>query len=58
MSQKDKAKTLEESSKKEATKLLEVLNKKDLQKMREEHRFTLENLKKEKDIDIKDCQKL
>jgi hypothetical protein len=55
LSQKDKAKILEDSSKKEAGKLLDVLNKKDLQKMREEHRFTLENLKKEKDIDIKDC---
>jgi len=37
---------------------LDVLNKKDLQKLREEHRFTLENLKKEKDIDLKDCHKL
>tara|TARA_B110000285_G_C14887805_1_gene497053 strand:- start:433 stop:744 length:312 start_codon:yes stop_codon:yes gene_type:complete len=58
INQKDKAKTLEEESKKEASKLLDVLNKKDLQKLREEHRFTLENLKKEKDIDLKDCQKL
>lgn len=55
INQKDKAKILEDDSKKEAAKLLDVLNKKDLQKLREEHRFTLENLKKEKDIDLKDC---
>ena len=49
---------LEDDAKKDAAKLLDVLNKKDLQKMREEHKFTLENLKKEKDVDILDCQKL
>ena len=56
MSHKDKAKTLEENARKEATKLLDVLNGKDLAKLREEHKFTLESLKKEKDIKVIDCQ--
>ena len=58
MSKKDDAKTLEESAKKEATKLLEILNGPDFAKLREEHRFTLESLKKEKGVTISDCQKL
>jgi hypothetical protein len=58
MSKKDEAKALEESSKKEAQKLLDILNGPDLAKLREEHRFTLESLKKEKGITISDCQKL
>ena len=58
MSKKDEAKSLEESSKKEAKKLLDILNGPDLAKLRSEHRFTLESLKKEKGIVIADCQKL
>ena len=58
MSKKDEAKTLEESAKKEAQKLLDILNGPDLAKLRSEHRFTLESLKKEKGIVIADCQKL
>ena len=55
MSQKDKAKELEDSTKQEATKLLDVINSADLAKLREEHRFTLEILKKEKAVTIQDC---
>lgn len=59
MSQKDKAKELEESTKVEAQKLLDVLsNTADLAKLREEHKFTLEHLKKEKNITVQDCVKL
>lgn len=58
MSKKDEAKALEDSAKKEAQKLLDILNGPDLAKLRSEHRFTLESLKKEKGITIYDCQKL
>ena len=58
MNKKDEAKTLEESAKKDATKLLAILNGPDIAKLREDHRFTLESLKKEKGITIGDCQKL
>ena len=53
INQKDKAKTLEEESKKDSSFPIRIVVP-----LREEHRFTLENLKKEKDIDLKDCQKL
>jgi len=58
MSQKDKAKELEDSAKADASKLLDVLNGKDFAKLREEHRFTLESLKKEKEVNINDCHNL
>ena len=59
MSQKDKAKELEESTRAEAQKLLDVLNNQaDLAKLREEHKFTLEHLKKEKNVTVQDCVKL
>jgi hypothetical protein len=58
MSKKDESKSLEEAAKKEASKLIAILNGPDLVKLREEHRFTLESLKKEKGITISDCQKL
>lgn len=58
MSQPEKAKELEESARVEAAKLLDVLNGKDFAKLREEHRFTLESLKKEKNVNISDCQNL
>ena len=58
MSNKDKAKELEDNARIEATKLLDILNGKDFAKLREEHKFTLESLKKEKDITINDCHNL
>jgi hypothetical protein len=58
MSKKEESKTLEESAKNEAQKLLDILNGPDFAKLREEHRFTLESLKKEKGVTISDCQKL
>lgn len=54
----DKAKKLEEAAKNDAQKLLDVLNGKDFAKLREEHKFTLESLKKEKNINISDCHAL
>ena len=58
ISKKDAAKTLEEQSKAEAKKILDILNGPEHKKLREEHKFTLEYLKKEKDITGSDCQKL
>jgi len=58
MEKKDEAKVLEENGKKSAQKLLDIFNGPDFQKLREEHRFTLESLKKEKGVTIADCQKL
>ena len=58
LSKKEKATQLEEDSKKKATKLLDVLNGPNFAKLREEHRFTLESLKKEYDITINDCHNL
>lgn len=58
MSDKERGKKLEEQAKIEASKLLDVLNGPDFQRLREEHRFTLESLKKEKGINIFDCHKL
>jgi hypothetical protein len=55
---KTKAKELEDSARADATKLLDILNGKDFAKLREEHKFTLESLKKEKDITINDCHNL
>jgi len=49
---------LEEEARAEASKLLDVLNGKDHAKLREEHKFTLESLKKEKNINIGDCHAL
>jgi len=49
---------LEESAKNDASKLLDVLNSGDLPKLREEYKFTLEMLKKERDININDCHNL
>ena len=57
-SQPDKAKKLEESAKKDAQNLLDVLNGKDFARLREEHKFTLESLKKDKNINIDDCHAL
>ena len=53
-----KAKELEESTKAEASKLIDIINSNDHAKMREEHRFTLEVLKKEKAVTIQDCKSL
>lgn len=58
ISKKDQAKKLEDSAKAEAQKLLDVLNGPDFARLREEHRFTLESLKKEKGVTISDCHKL
>jgi hypothetical protein len=58
ISKKDQAKKLEDSAKAEAQKLLDVLNGPDFARLREEHRFTLESLKKEKGVNISDCHKL
>jgi len=57
-SKPDQARQLEEDARKEAANLLEVLNGKDFAKLREEHKFTLESLKKEKNININDCHAL
>ena len=54
--QKDKAAVLEKSAKDNAKKLLDVLNNSQEKKtLREQHRFTLEALSKEKDITLDDC---
>jgi hypothetical protein len=58
INKKEEAKKLEEQGKKSAQKLLDILNGPDFQRLREEHRFTLESLKKEKGVTISDCQKL
>ena len=56
MSQKDKAKELEAASKEEAKKLMDLLsNQAEHNKLREEHKFTLEFLKKDFNITIQDC---
>jgi len=38
--------------------LLDVLHGKDFARLREEYKFTLESLKKEKNINISDCHAL
>mgnify|MGYP000533309860 CR=1 FL=1 len=58
MSQPDKFKELEEQTRQDAQKLLNVLNGDDFAKLREEHRFTFDSLKKERDITIRDCHAL
>ena len=58
LSKKDKASQLEDESKKKAQKLLDILNGPNFAKLREEHRFTLESLKKEFEVNINDCHNL
>jgi len=51
-----KGKELEEASKLEAKKLLDILGSQaTVTKLREEHRFTLDVLKKDKSISVQDC---
>jgi hypothetical protein len=58
MGQTDNAKKLEEQAKADASKLLEVLAGPDYQQLRDQHRFTLESLQKEKNIKLEDCDAL
>jgi hypothetical protein len=55
---KDSGATLEKVTKENAKKLLDVLNSPDRQSLREQHKFTLEALSKDKGISIYDCQNL
>lgn len=58
MGQQDNAKKLEDQAKADASKLLEVLAGPDFQQLRDQHRFTLESLQKEKGIKLEDCHAL
>lgn len=58
MSREAEAKKLEEHAKQQASKILTLVNSPELKTLRDEHRFTLESLKTEKDIDIHDCRHL
>ena len=58
MSQQDNSKKLEDQAKADASKLLEVLAGPDYQQLRDQHRFTLESLQKEKGIKLEDCHAL
>ena len=58
MSKKDVASKLEEITKANAKKLLDILNGPNLAKLREEHQFTLESLRKEYKVTVEDCQHL
>ena len=50
---------MEENAKLEANKLVNLIdNVKELKRLRDEHKFTLEILKKEKEIELSDCHKL
>lgn len=50
---------MEENAKQEANKLVNLIdNVKELKRLRDEHKFTLEILKKEKEIELSDCRKL
>ena len=53
------ASKMEENAKLEANKLVNLIdNVKELKRLRDEHKFTLEILKKEKEIELSDCHKL
>jgi hypothetical protein len=56
--QKDSGATLEKTTKDQAKKLLDVLNSPDRQNLREQHRFTLEALSKDKGVTLNDCYHL
>ena len=58
MSREAEAKKLEEHARQQASKILNLVNSPELKTLRDEHRFTLESLKAEKDIDINDCRYL
>lgn len=58
MSREAEAKKLEEHAKQQAAKILNLVNSPELKTLRDEHRFTLESLKTEKNIDIHDCRHL
>jgi len=58
MSREDEAKKLEDHAKQQAQKLLALVNGPDLKALRDDHRFTLESLKAERDIEISDCKAL
>ena len=58
LNQKDKAKEFEKAAKAEAQKLLSILGTDEVAKLREDYKLTLESLKKENDVNIRDCQNL
>eukprot|EP00347_Sterkiella_histriomuscorum_P020231 403338592 len=58
LSQKEKAKEIEEQAKQDASKLLTLINNQEQKQLREARQFTLEKLQEDRGITLQDCRKL